>query len=249
MGNLDSSMGFSVNEDGSITRTDCSTGQQSRIPNFIPVSLLKFKGVFWKKFLFFLYFILILGAHGAIVGFCVGYVSFNNEMDYYYDQYLERSRESANSYQDSTNGDYWNTPECSYNHYNSAKTLKVVMIILLCVTTLACVFLDWKVVPRIIKNYPNKKHILKGADYVQANLGFNYGYPYIMTDNHIGVLNTHIKRVIILPEYDVIYWVIPQHVLCAVKNDKQTFYDVNGEILTNVPSSYYTQRSTIINHV
>lgn len=247
MGNLDSSMGFSVNDDGSITRTNrFSLNNQS--PDFIPVSLSKFKGGFWKKLLFFLYFILILGVHGAIIGFGINTILFNNKADYYYNQYQERTFAFQNK--DLTNEDYreycegneYCTPEYSYSNYYWAKkektTFFITFIIFLCIG----ICLDWKVVPYVIHNYPNKKRILKCADYVQANLNFNYGFPYIMTNNHIGTLNTKKKKVIIPPNYDVIYWVIPQNVLCAVKGDKQTFYDIHGKVLKNVPSSYYTKR-------
>lgn len=162
-------------------------------------------------------------------------------MEYYYSQYEEKT---STSYQSTENVSYWDTPEYYYNHFKSAKTIRLVMVILMSVSFVGCVYIDWKIVPYIKKNYPNKRCILKSAEYVQANLTFNYGFPYIMSNNYIGVLNTHKKKVIIPPDYDVIYWVIPQNVLCAVKNDKQTFYDVNGKILTNVPSSYYAQRPT-----
>lgn len=233
-------MGFSVNEDGSITQTHNSL-HNNQTPDFIPVSLSKFKGGFWEKCLSVLYCILILGVHGAVVGFCAGIVSYNSEMEYYYRRYEEKT---STSYQSTENVSYWDTPEYCYNKYKSAKTIRLVMGILMSVSFVGCVYIDWKIVPYIKKNYPNKRCILKSAEYVQANLTFNYGFPYIMTNNHIGVLNTHKKKVIIPPDYDVIYWVIPQNVLCAVKNDKQTFYDVNGKILTNVPSSYYAQRPT-----
>ena len=234
-------MGFSVNEDGSITRTN-SAIQNNQTPDFIPVSLSKFKGGFWKKCLFFLYFILILGVHGAVVGFCVGIVSYNSEMEYYYSQYEEKT---STSYQSTENVSYWDTPEYYYNHYKSAKTIRLVMVILMSVSFVGCVYIDWKIVPYLKKNYSNKKHILKGVDYVQTNLGFNYGYPYIMTDNHIGVLNTHKKKVIVPPNYDYIYWIIPQNVLCAVIGDEKKFYDINGKILTNVPTSYYSANMSI----
>lgn len=241
MGKIDASMGFSVNEDGSITRTNNSL-HNNQTPDFIPVSLSKFKGAFWKKILFFLYFILILGVHGAVVGFCVGIVSYNNDMDYYYMKYEEKTRES---YQNMENVPYWDTPEYYYNDYKSAKTLRFVMITLMSICFIGCIFVDWKILPRIKKNYPNKKHILKCVDFVQSNLKSNYGYPYIMTDNHIGVLNTHKKKVIVPPNYDCIYWVIPQNVLCAEVNDKIFFYDVNGKELTNVPTSYYSAKISI----
>lgn len=240
MGKLDSSMGFSVNEDGSITRTHNSL-HNNQTPDFIPVSLSKFKGGFWKKCLSILYCILILGAHGAVVGFCAGIVLFNSEMDYYYNQYEEVTKAPYQIIENVSNLDYGNY---KYEQYKSAKKTRLVMVILMSVSIVGCVYIDWKIVPHIKKNYPNKRCILKSAEYVQANHTFNYGFPYIMTNNHIGVLNIHKKKVIIPPDYDVIYWVIPQNVLCAVKNDKQTFYDVNGKILTNVPSSYYTQLLT-----
>lgn len=244
MGKLDSSMGFSVNEDGSITRTNCSL-HNSQTPDFIPVSLSKFKGGFWKKVLYFLYFLLILGVHGAIVGFGIVTISYNNRANYYYNQYQERSIAFQNK--DLSNEDYknfcengydWYTPEDSLNDYNWAKRERFTYFIPFIIALCLGIFIDWKIVPKVIRNYPNKKRILKGADYIQANLSYNYGFPYIMTNNYIGVLNTHKKKIIISPDYDVIYWVIPQNVLCAVRNDKHTFYDVNGKILTNVPSSY-----------
>lgn len=197
MGNLDSSMGFSVNEDGSITRINCSL-QNNQTPDFIPATISKFKGGFGKKVLYILCYLILLFANGmSIIGLVVRLV-------------------------------YESDP-----------------LIIVTLPIVASLILDFFVGIPLIKSYPNKKHILKCAEYVQANLNFNYGYPYIMTHNHIGVLNTHIKKVIIPPEYDVIYWVIPQNVLCAVKDDKQIFYDVNGKILANVPDSYYTQNSMI----
>lgn len=250
MGKLDSSMGFSINEDGSITRIGCSTRQLNTTPDFIPTSLSKLKGGFWKKVLYIIYFILTLGVHGAIVGFGCATINYHNTAEYYYREYEERTIAFRNK--DLTNEDYrnytdreydWYTPESSYSYYERAKGRSQIYFISFIIAFVIGVVLDWKVVPRLIKNYPNKKHILKGADYVQANLGFNYGYPYIMTDNHIGVLNTHKKKVIVPPDYDYIYWIIPQNVLCAVIGDEKKFYDINGKILTNVPTSYYSAKN------
>lgn len=254
MGKLDSSMGFSVNEDGSITRTNRSS-QKNQTPDFIPVSLSKFKGGFWKKLLFILYFLLILCVHWAVVGFSFGIVYTNEEIEYYYNQYKERS--NAFQSKDLTNYDYssysnedsyhyqdhYYTPDYSYERYEEEKGERLGFVIALFATIALALFLDIKVVPQLLKKYPNKKHILKCVDFVQSNLEFNYGFPYIMKNNHIGILNFNKKKIIITPEYDVIYWVIPQNVLCAVKDNKQTFYDVNGKVLSNVPSSYYTNRS------
>lgn len=255
MGKLDSSMGFFINEDGSITRTNRSS-QNNHTPDFIPVSLSKFKGGFWKKVLFFLYFLLILGVHGVVVGFTFGIIYTNENIEYYYNQYEERSNAFQNN--DLTNSDYsrysdedsysyqdhYYTPDYSYERYEGEKDERLGFVIAFLMTIVLALYLDIKLVPKLLKKYPNKKHILKCADFVQSNLNFNYGFPYIMTNNHIGVLNTHKRKVIIPPDYDVIYWVIPQNVLCAVKNDKQTFYEVNGKILINVPSSYYSQQPT-----
>lgn len=251
MGKIDSSMGFSVNEDGSITRTNHSLNN-CQTPDFIPVSLSKFKGRFWKKCIFFLYYILILAVHGAIIGFAIATIDYNNSANYYYNQYQERKH--AFQYKDLNNEDYRQycdtesssyTPEDSYDDYNWAKSRRTRWLISSIITLCIGIFLDWMVLPKVIRNYPNKKHILRCADYIQANLNFNYGFPYIMTNNHIGVLNSNKKKIIIPPDYDVIYWVVPQNVLCAVKDDKQIFYDINGKILKNVPSSYYTKRSMV----
>lgn len=252
MGKLDSSMGFSVNEDGSITRTNSSL-HNNQTPDFIPVSLSKFKGGFWKKLLYLVYFILILGVHGVVIGFSVEVYYSNKDIEHYLNEYEERliafhNHDITNSdyknYSDGNRYDSYYSPEYAYHVYEDEKSRRMGFVIALAVTIILALFLDIKIVPKLLRNYPNKKRILKCAKYVQTNLKFNYGFPYIMTNNYIGVLNTHKKKVIIPPDYDVIYWVIPQNVLCAVKNDKQTFYDVNGKILTNVPSSYY---NTILN--
>lgn len=255
MGNLDSSMGFSVNEDGSITRTNKML-HNNQSPDFIPISLSKFRGGILKKCLFLLYFLLILGVHGSVVGFSVGFVGYNEDVEYYYYEYEKRSIAFQNK--DMTNSDYarysneddsyyyhdeYLTPEHSYNRYEGAKDERLGFIIAFSIAIVLAIFLDIKVVPKLLKKYPNKKHILKCADFIQSNLKFNYGFPYIMKQNLIGVLDSKKKKVIIPPDYDVIYWVIPQNVLCAVKDDKQFFYDINGKVLTNVPSSYYTKRS------
>lgn len=256
MGKLDTSMGFSVNEDGSITRIGCATRQLSTTPDFIPASLSKLKGGFWKKVLYILYFILVLGVHGAIVGLSVGLVAYNGDIEHYYKQYEERRIAFQNK--DLTNEDYrrysnedsswyhdsWLTPDESYERYESYKTQRLIIEISLVISVILAIYLDIVVISRLIKNYPNKKHILKGVDYVQADLGFNYGYPYIMTNNQIGVLNTHKKKVIVQPRYEHIYWIIPQNVLCAVVRDKKDFFDINGKALTNVPSSYYNTKTS-----
>lgn len=251
MGKLDTSMGFSVNEDGSITRIGCATRQLSTTPDFIPASLSKLKGGFWKKVLYILFFFFILGINGAMVGFgCATIVWYNNAQEYY-SQYEERSR--AFQSKDLTNEDYRNysdggyesyTPEYSYSDYNWAKKESEIYFILFIIAFIIGIILDWRIVTRLIRNYPNKKQILKGVDYVQADLGFNYGYPYIMTNNQIGVLNTHKKKVIVQPRYEHIYWIIPQNVLCAVVGDKKDFFDINGKALTNVPSSYYNTKTS-----
>lgn len=246
MGKIDSSMGFSVNEDGSITRIDCSR-YSSQSPDFIPVSLSKFKGGFWKKIVFVLLFILILGVHGAMIGFGITSIIYNNEANYSFNQYQVRS--IAFQDKDLTNEDYkyyidygyeWYTPESALHDYNWAKEMRTNFLISFIIALCIGIYLDWKIVPKLIRNYPNKRHILKGVEYVQENLNFNYGFPYIMYDNHIGVLNTHKKKIAIPPKYDMVYWIIPKNVLCGVIDDKKIFYDVNGNVLTNVPSSYYS---------
>lgn len=195
MGNFDSSMGFSVNEDGSITRTDILDGQQVKSPVFIPTSVSKFKGGFGKKVVFNFIFLILLLVNAFTIGVLI---------------------------------DRW---VCGGHIVILPFLISMILTILLG--------------RPLIKSYPCKRHILRCADYVQENLKFNYGFPYIMTNNHIGVLNTKKKKIIIPPDYDVIYWVVPRNVLCAVKDDEQTFYDTNGNILQNVPSSYYTTRTTI----
>lgn len=206
MGKLDTSMGFAVNEDGSITRTN-NTVHINQTPDFIPVSMSGFNGGV-NKIIYILCYIVIIVLHTAIIGYDCYYI-----VEHFVKGY-----------------------RMSYDENFFFESSNVLAVIILA--------FDCFLLPRVIRSYPSKNKILKCADYVQANLKFNYGYPYIMTNNHIGVLNAHKKKVIIPPDYDVIYWVIPQNVLCAVKNDKQTFYDVNGKILTNVPSSYYAQRPT-----
>lgn len=244
-------MGFSVNEDGSITRTNRSLNN-SQTPDFIPVSLSKFKGRFWKKLPFFICYISIFAVHCAIIGFAISTIIYNDSSNYHYTQYQKRQQAFQNK--DINNYDYqrycetgdsYYKPEESYHDYERDKRSRTRCLILSIITLCIGISLDWIVLPKVIRNHPNKKHILRCADYIQANLSFNYGFPYIMTNNHIGVLDSNKKKVIIPPNYDVIYWVVPQSVLCAVLDDKQTFYDINGKILKNVPPSYYTKRSTV----
>lgn len=250
MGNLSSTNNFVINEDGSITRAEGLVHQNNRTPDFIPVSLSKFKGGLGKKVGYWLLFFLIFAIHGCVVGFAISAFYWNSRADSEYNEYQETrtafsnkdiSNDDYNSY--IQNGNKWYTPEYKYCYYQEDIEMRNIMITVFSIALVMWVLLDIFAVPRLRSRYPNKKRILKEADYVQANLQFNYGYPYIMTNNHIGVLNTHKKKVIIKPEYDYIYWVISQNVLCAVVNDKQTFYDINGKELTNVPSSYYTQQS------
>ena len=203
MGKIESSMGFSVNEDGSITRTNRSLNN-CQTPDFIPVSLSKFKGGFWKELLFLLCYIPIFAVHCAIIGFAINTIEYNNESNYYYNQYQERKHAFQNK--DLNNYDYRNycdtessyyTPEDSYHDYLWAKRRRTWWLILSIITLCIGIYLDWIVLPKVIRNYPNKKHILRCADYIQSNLSFNYGFPYIMTNNHIGVLNSNKKKVII----------------------------------------------------
>lgn len=198
MGKIDSSMGFSINEDGSITRTEWSVGHQSKAPDFIPTSLSTFKGGFWKKILYIFCYLLLLFANGMSIAWLIVRLVYENDPLYI--------------------------------------VISPFIVVLV---------LDLIVGIPLIKAYPCKKHTLKFADYVQSNLKSNYGYPYIMTDNHIGVLNTHTKKVIVPPNYDCICWVIPQNVLCAEVDDKKTFFDVKGKDLTNVPTSYYSAKISI----
>lgn len=250
MGNLSSTNNFVINEDGSITRAEGLGHQNNRTPDFIPVSLSKFKGGFGKKVGYWLLFFLIFAIHGCVVGFAYSASEYDRWADDKYEEYQETktafdnkdmSNDNYASY--CRNENYRHTPEIIYHYFQHYIEMRNIGITVSSIALVLAVLLDIFAVPRLSRRYPNKKRILKKVDYVQANLRFNYGYPYIMTNNHFGVLNTHKKKVIIKPEYDYIYWVISQNVLCAVVNDKQTFYDINGKELSNVPSSYYTQQS------
>lgn len=234
MGNIENTNNFIINEDGSITRSE-SPGSKNKTPDFIPVSLSKFIGSNWKKLRCWLLFLLIFAIHCAAIGCGIYAYDRNESVSYYWLKYNESKLNQSEE------NSYWDSPQYYNNHYVSALEERNLMIALSSTALVLAIILDIFVVPRLRKNYPNKKTILKGVDYVQADLQFNYGYPYIMTENKIGVLNVHAKRVIIPPEYDRIYWVIRMNVLCAVVNDKPFFFDIKGNKLTNVPSSYYTQ--------
>ncbi len=84
----------------------------------------------------------------------------------------------------------------------------------------------------------NKIKILRGVDFIQSNYKSS-DYLLIMTDNKIGIYAKQIKKVIVPPKYDAIRWVIPVNVISATLNDEEIFFDIYGNKLNNVPTSYY----------
>lgn len=199
MGNLNASIGYVVNEDGSITRTNRATSNFSHSPDFIPISMSKVHAPFWRRLVFLLGFFGIAFIHySCIVWFILG------------------------------------IKESGYS------SLGEILLIASGGALLVCVCLDIFALPRLFKNFPRKKKYLKNVEYIQANLMVNNGFPYIMTANKIGVFNTHTAKIIIPTKYDDIRWVVAKHVLCAEENGKKTFYDSKGNVLQNVPQSYYS---------
>ncbi len=83
-----------------------------------------------------------------------------------------------------------------------------------------------------------KKKIFREVDFIQSNYKSN-DYPLIMTDNKIGIYAKKIKKVIVPPKYEAIQWVVPATVISATLNDEKIFFDIYGNILKNVPASYY----------
>lgn len=227
MGNIDTSMGYVVNDDGSITRINSTQHQSSRSPNFIPVTLSNYGGS-PKGALYLLAFFAIILLHMGIILFGIQASETNNWMNNNYRSYTsyrnENNHEKANEY---------------FSYYEGYKEDRNQMFGLVVLLAVGSIVADCWAVPRLLRTFPGKKNVLKGVEYIQSNLGSNHRYPYIMTNNLIGILSIRKGKIIIPPNYDDIRWVIPKKVFCAERQGKKMFYDINGDILNNVPQSYY----------
>ncbi len=113
-----------------------------------------------------------------------------------------------------------------------------IAVCIVCVVVILKYSLQWKKM---------KEEIFKDIEYVgkhphiqnkKIDRMLQTRYLCVMSDKKIGLYDVAKGVLIIPPKFDSIRWVIPNQVLATLNGIDETFFDVLGKQLHNVPESY-----------